>query len=748
MKVRHRIRSLAGAASVVAMSMAAPSLAAAAAPGNAEPAARSGDAAAGEPTEILVTAQRRSERLQDVPISLAVVGGTELRDRSIKSFVELAPLVPNLTISNAIATPIIILRGVGSGAGSPSLDQSVVMFIDGVYAGNARQFQAPFLDIERLEILRGPQGALVGRNTSAGAVNIVTKRPTLSGLEGYASADYDFTLKGPSVEGGVNVPLTPNLAIRASGRYSDVKGYVYNTAANRYGPGRVEAVERVSALYDNGPFSLYAKYEHGFTRQIGGLAQPIAPTVGEYLDYTSHSLLTGPGENDRNNANNAVVELKYDLSGPTLIVRSAYSGFRQVQTVDADFLTTNLARSDFLQALDQYSQELQLVSPSSGALQYVAGAYYSSSSLYEQRTTDLFAPLPAAASTYRVFDQRERVLSVYGALTYHLTPELVVNGSLRYTNVIKNATYNQWSGATSIDYIPGTLVSSFPGRVRNSRVDPSVSVQYHATPDLMVYASFSQGSKSGGFQGAISNAAQYAFAFGPETSTSYEAGLKLTLPHAGYFNVAAFHTTYKGLQVSLALPSPNGLSAPFFTGNAPKARIIGMEAEFLIRPLPQLEISGSLGWLPTAKYIAFTAGPCYVGQTPNGSQPASCNLDQQRLGFAPKYSGSLTATFTQPLSGDYKVKLSVSPNFQGESERDFSTDPVLRQGPFLKLDARIALAAGSKWEIAAVGKNLTDKRTLAFGGSGGLLNSFLSPTARLGVIAPPREFLVQARFNF
>ncbi|MBL8629218.1 MAG: TonB-dependent receptor, partial [Rhodospirillaceae bacterium] len=126
--------------------------------------------------EIIVTAQKRAQSLQDVPISLAVISGDVLANNSIKSFEELGQYVPNLFVTKTPGADQITMRGIGSGAGSPSLDQSVVMFIDGVYAGNSRQFTAPFLDIERMEILRGPQGALVGKNTSAGAINIITKR--------------------------------------------------------------------------------------------------------------------------------------------------------------------------------------------------------------------------------------------------------------------------------------------------------------------------------------------------------------------------------------------------------------------------------------------------------------------------------------------------------------------------------------------------------------------------------------------
>ncbi|MBY8825727.1 TonB-dependent receptor [Sphingomonas colocasiae] len=736
--IDHKLRSVLVGASLAALVAATPAVAGTAADVPADEEA--------QPGEIIVTAQKREQRLQDVPISLAVVSGNTLADRSIQSFEQLAPLIPNLMISKSVASNLISLRGIGSGTGSPSLDQSVVLFIDGIYAGNARQFVAPFLDIERLEVLRGPQGALVGRNTSAGAINIVTRKPGKE-FGGYVNADYNFLYDGPTLEGGVDVPLSESFAIRAVGKYADLGGYIHNVTVGKDQPSRREISGRITAVLDSGPVRMTAKYEHADVKGEGSPVQPVAPAAGQYFDYIKDSrLLTGP-EFDNLKSDNAALQFDVDLGGPTLVLISGYSAFNQVQRVDADFYARDLSFSDFDQKFEQLSQEIRLVSEAGQTIEYVLGAYYSEADLLEQRTTaTLFAP---ASSSYRSFDQDSRVYSIYGQLTYNLGDRFKVNGSLRYTNERKQAVYRRYTGAQAATDRIGTLAATIIDELQEGRVDPALSLQFTPNSDAMFYLSYGKGSKSGGFQGAISNAAPFSFQFAPERSESYEVGTKLTLPGIGYVNLAAFHTTYKGLQVSVALPSPDGLTAPFFTGNAPEARVIGAEAELFLRPVNGFEINGSLAWLPTAKYIGFTNGPCYVGQTPNGTQPGSCNLDGVRLGYASKYSGSFTFTYIQPAGSDLEVRASLSPIFQGPSIREFSADPQLHQDSWLKLDARIALAqADGNWELALVGRNLTNRRTLGFGSSGGLANTFLSPTARLNVIDPPRAISVQARYRF
>lgn len=707
-----------------------------------------GDTEARKLGTVVVTAQKREQSLQDVPISLAVVSGETLVEKSIGNFEDLAHLVPNLTIAKSPAAHLIVLRGIGSSPGSPSLDQSVVMFIDGVYGGNARQFASPFFDVQRVEILRGPQGALVGRNTSAGAINIITTRPG-NEFGGYLVGTYNFDFEGPTLEGAVDVPLTDALSMRLSGRYSDVEGYIRNTTINEGQPSREEMLGRIVVVYDSGgPMTLAAKYERADISSNGIPVTIFAPTQGYPIKYEKDtSLLTGP-EFDDVVSDNASLEASFDIGDFTLVSISGYSAFTNKSTIDADFYSGNFANAVFNQDFEQYSQEFRLLSPDADRFRYVLGAYFSTSDLFEQRTTGvLFAP---PASSYRELRQDSKVFSVYGQVSYDLTDRLSINGSLRYTDESKDTSFQRYAGPLAATNFTGTLNLDIQSSLSDSRIDPAVSVQYDVSANTMAYVSYTQGSKSSGVQGAIGNATASTFEIDPETSTSFEAGLKHEFPGLGYINLAAFYTKYEDLQVAAQVQDPNNpLVAGIFVGNAPEARVVGLETDFSFQVNSIFSIDGSLAWLPEAKYVDFQSGPCYPTQVPNGPVANSCDQSGVRLGFTPDYSGSLNFNLDMPVSDALNLSASISPRFESSSFREFGGDPVIKQGSYSKLDARIGIGSNSgNWEIALIGKNLTDETTIAFGGGGGLANTFLAPDARTVTLDPPRSLTIQARTRF
>ncbi len=696
--------------------------------------------------EIVVTAQRREERLQDVPISLAVVSGDTLENRSIGNFEQLAPLIPNLTIAKSPAANLIVMRGIGSAPGSPSLDQSVVMFVDGVYGGNARQFAAPFLDIERLEILRGPQGALVGRNTSAGAINIVSRKPG-SEFGGYLNAMYNFEFEGPTVEGAVDLPVSDNLRFRVAGKYSDVDGYLENPYVENGSPAREEAIGRIVGVFDNGgPVTVTAKYENATIDMNGIPMQVVSPANGYYKDFKKETYLTTGPETDNLDSDTGTLQFDVDLGGMQFVSITGYSAFKNDSLVDADFYEGHFATAVFNQDFDQISQEFRLLSPDEGSLRYVLGAYYSKADLFEQRTTGvLFAP---PASSYREYRQDSEAWSAVAQLSWFMTDSWRLNVSGRYTKESKDASYIRLTGPNAATDFTGTLVEEIEDDLSAGRFDPAVSVQYELNSNTMLYGSFSKGSKSGGFQGAIGNATDEGFEFDPEIATSFELGAKLTFPGLGYLSLASFYTEYKDLQVTSQIPTNGGLVAQIFTGNAPEARVGGLEADFRFALSSIFSIDGSLAWMPEAKYVEFTSGPCYPLKVPDGSVPGSCDLSGKRLGFTPKLAASANLTAEIPV-GNLLLTGVLSPRYANESYREFTADPKTIQDAYTKLDARLGLgAADHRWEVAVVGQNLTNEVTNGFGGAGGLANTFLDPDARIAAIDPPRNISLQMRIQF
>lgn len=696
---------------------------------------------------IIVTAQLRAQELQDVPISMVVLQGDDLQGQGLDSFEELAPTIPNLTIAKTPGAHIIAMRGIGSGPGSPSLEQSVVTFVDGIYGGSSRQFAAPFFDVDRIEVLRGPQGALVGKNTSAGAVNIYTARPGTD-FGGYVTADYNLSQGGPTVSGAMDIPVSPNVSFRVAGRYSDVDGYIFNTLTEQDEPGRREIIGRISMLAEAGPVTLFAKFEHADVNGDGVPVQVRTVAGGLPFDYQKESRLNFSDEYDNLTTDNAVLEASVEFGDYTFVSITGYSAFRNETREDADFYFADLATADFDIDYEQMSQEVRLLSPTGETFEFAIGGLYQVADLYEERTTGiLFVP---PASTYRIFDQQSELFSIYGQAALNFTDQFRVVGNLRFTHETKEAAYTRFQGPAA--YLPerqGNVVAAFTDSLSEGLWDPGAAIQYDITDDIMIYGSFNRGSKGGGFQGAISNAVPFSFQFNAERSESFEVGTHMAFPGRGYLNIAAYHTQYSNLQVSVALPSPDGLSAPFFTGNAGDATTYGIELDGAFELSPNFSISGNMAWVPEANYETYTAGPCYTGQTPNGSAPGSCDLTGARLIYSPEFSGSLTGNVTADIGSNLVFTGNLTGRFQTDSIQDFTADPLARQDGFVKLDARIAIGdVDDGWELALIGRNLTDQASIAFAGSGGLSATFLSPDARLTVIDPPRTFLLQAQVRF
>jgi iron complex outermembrane receptor protein len=703
-----------------------------------------------DPGEIIVTAQRRVERLQDVPISVDVVQGSTLQSQSIRNLEDLSGYVPNLNISKTPGADQIIMRGIGSGPGSPSLDQSVVMFIDGIYAGHSRQFTAPFLDIERLEVLRGPQGALVGRNTSAGAINIISRRPD-DNFGGYLLGEYDFVLDAPKLEGAINVPLGGGFNARFAGKYQDSDGWVRNTINGRDEPARHERVGRLTLGYESGAFQAYLRGEVARVQVDGNPFEIVSAIADRPRDGTKETGSAYGPEFDNVDTQNVALNMSLELGGGlTLSSITGYSAYQSDQREDADFIEKDLAYATFQEHYRQWSQELRLQSATGGTFEWGVGAYYQDDHLNEERTTDVFtAP---NSNSYRQFLQDERVWSFYGMATFRPLEQLWLVGSLRYTNERKHGQFALYGGSNvlAVGGAGTTFVRAIDQAFTEDQLDPSVSVQYRPNRNLMFYLSYLHGSKSGGFQGAISNALADSFRFSPETSRSFEGGMKLTLPGRGYFNLALFDTRYTNLQLSVAIQSGSTTSFAFYTGNAGEAAVQGVEFDGHYRFSPNFSLDGSFAWTPRARYTSYPAGPCYTGRPPTDPAARSCDLTGYRLGFAPRFVGTLTPLLTFPLQDDLRLTASGTLVYRSAAYNDPAGDPFSIQRSYAKLDARIAVG-NDRWELALLGRNLTNVRTISFSGAAALAaipGLGLAPDARQQGVDPPRTVAVQATFHF
>ncbi|WP_067109412.1 TonB-dependent receptor [Sphingopyxis granuli] len=711
-------------ASVGSVALGAPAFAQQAAPG-----------AASSDNVIVVTAQKREQDIQDVPISMSVVGGEQLADMGIKDFNELDRYVPNLYVQTTPGNNAFYIRGIGSQPGNLAFEQTVGLFVDGIYGGHARQFQAPFLDVERIEVLRGPQGALVGKNTSAGAISVVSAKPTRD-FRGQIDASYEFELGGGRLFGMVSGPVSDLVSVRLAGQYEKSDGYVRNLIQGGNETKREAWFGRASVLLDSGgPVDVLVKVEGGKVDLTGNPVERFLTPNDPDLERSTSGF---PGFVDRDYDNtknfNASATANIEIGDHVLTSITGYSAYSFEKRLDADFGPSPSFASSFGENFDQLSQEIRLASPTNGALEYIVGGYFHVND-YDLFQTTLIAFGPFDGRADRVFRQENVVWSGFGSATWHIGDTLRLIGSLRYTYDRKIA--DQTRANTGVVQ-PTWLATPLSGKRIEREWDPSAAIQWDAGPDAMLYLSYGQGSKAGGFIGAQSTTTAAQFEIEPESAETIEAGAKVALfDRRLRFNISAYRTIFKNLQVS----SFDAVSTAFITTNAGKARSQGFESDFILDVADGVSLTGSLAYLDST-YLDFLGAPCPFDNPT--CVPANNNAAGRPLPRAPKWSGTLFADIALPVSGAIDFIANGGMTFRSNTYLEESYNPDAVQRSFAKLDLRLGVRSSDKaWELALVGKNLTNKLT----GS----HAFNTPLAA-GIISkfinPPRTIAVQAKLNF
>ncbi|MEW4467485.1 TonB-dependent receptor [Parasphingorhabdus sp. JC815] len=684
---------------------------------------------------IIVTAQKREQDVQDVPISMAVLSGETLSDMGVQDFTELDQYVPNFYVQATPGNNAFYIRGIGSTPGNLAFEQTVGLFVDGIYGGHARQFQAPFLDVERVEVLRGPQGALVGKNTSAGAISVISAKPTdyfTASLE----ASHEFELGGTRIAGMVSGPISDVVSARIAAQYEDTDGFIENVMLGGFEPKRKSFFARGSLLIDSGgPADLLIRVEGGSVDLTGtateGLATPSDPDLKR-----ATSGFPGFVDKDFDDTNtfNASATANFEIGEHVLTSITGFSSYDFEKRLDSDFGPAPLFGSLFAEDFSQFSQEIRLASPAGKRLEYILGAYAHIND-YDLRGQTAIAFGPFNGSSERVFRQENTAISAFGSMTFHMTDALRLIGSLRYTYDRKTAEQERTNTGT---VIPSWLDTPLSGRRVEREWDPSVAIQYDVTPDIMAYISYGQGSKAGGFIGAQSTTTPAQFEILPESAETYEAGLKAAvLDRSLRFNVAVYRTTFKDLQVS----SFDAITNSFITSNAGKARSQGVEGDFTFDILTGVSLTGSVAYLD-AKYLDFPGASCSF--TNPGCVPANNNAAGSRLPRAPKWSGTFGLNVEQPITDSVNFIAGGTMSFRSFSFLEESFNPAAGQEAYQKIDLRAGVQSSDKrWELAVIGKNITNEITASHA-----FNTPLSPGLIGKYIQPPRTIAVQAKFKY
>lgn len=745
--------------------------------------------------EIVVTAQGREQRLQDVPVAVSVVSGQTLAESNIRNMEQLSQRLPGIRIQTAPASDLMNIRGVGSSL-NPGFEQSVATFVDGLYRGRSRSSRAAIFDVERVEVLKGPQTTFFGNNAIAGAFNITTRKPGKE-FAVNASAFYAAEADEYAAELGVDIPVGSTLAFRLAGKLSGMEGYIENTDNGYDGPNLDEKIGRLSMVWDvadnvrtEARIDVMRLRNRGVNNLELERCPPEAPfiprgacatiigaigaeNVNTKRDYKSD---VGPSFMDLD-----VTELNQvtsiDIGFADIILNTGYydhkfdnfnelhpfpfsitSPFRNV--AGSPIRSTQLA-SRFIEDFWQFSQEARLQSSGDGPIDYTVGLYYSKSKMNNNSNQAYYfsnfaalapnvvpANTPIAANI--VNTEKSRTLSAFAALTWHVSDSFRVSPAVRYSSVKKKAFRNarvgsndDWISPDTFVDLPGSTTAFGPllgvdlGNFVNPNRTfkdflPSLGLEFDIDPEVMIYGTYTKGFKAGGYAQFTSSSE-----FDSETVDSFEAGVKSQLfDRALTLNVAAFYMKYKNLQEATTITLESG-AIRNIVGNVAASKVKGIEVSANLRAGSGVELYADVGYLD-AKYSRYPGAPCTIAQSLTLPAPCVQNLAGSVRAFSPKWSGSVGFNFTNNVFDDYEIRLNGNLFFTSGFYVNAAIDPYLYQPKFAKIDARIAFGPEDRrWELAVVGRNLTDKYTASYrtpvGGAQGTTQVLDDPRRSVGI---------------
>ena len=804
--------------------------------------------------EVIVTAQKRAENLQDVPISVSTMSGEKIQDNTILNFAALADFVPSLHIADAPVNTNIYMRGIGSG-NNRGFEQSVGMYLDGVYLGRGRQYRSALLDIERVEVLRGPQGTLFGKNTVAGAINIASASPVV-GDEASGELNVSIEENGGAIYEGYIQGGTDTLAVRAAIRHRETDGYIYNAYLEQDEGKTEETGARLTVVWEpTDTFSANFKYTN-MQRDRDGAASatwyylnpaqrnvdvpnrsdfantaylimdtffPDFPSIAgrDFTTYKDNNYGTskadGHGiglkpENSDDEIENFSLNMAWEVGGGTLTSVTGLAKYTYFDDVDVDWLPLQFINRNDRHDFEQISQEFRWAADIGDRFNYTLGAYVDKNELdmvaqvqIDTNFDGLFPKFAALANGFPIeaaplmpqnlltvltagsplnaipgygvytanqvarnhnFNQDTDSFAIFAQGTYQLSDTLRLTLGLRYTEEEKDAisdqklgdslcgltgnleggtmgqcgAYNNWLAvvqATSFN----TYNKYWIGDRKTDELTPSLNLQWDVSDSSMLYFSFSQGFKSGGFSAAddgnpadlpvaappipplvnngfqantfVSNTPASDFEFDDESVDAYEIGGKHEFIDGRMrVNWAAFYSEYENLQTTIF----KGVG--FAVANAASSEVKGLEVDWLFQLTEVVRIGANFAYLD-AEYGSFPDGPCTAIQldvnqacgTPAGIAAGSSNdLTGFRTLYASEWSGNAFVDFRTPM-GSMELFGGVDLNYRSEFDSAGDADPLDVIDSYTKVNARIGLSADN-WEIMAYGRNIFDEAAL------------------------------------
>ena len=647
---------------------------------------------------ITVTAQKRVENILEVPISIASFNGDSLVKTGIRQLNEIAEYVPNLTMTttNDFSSSISI-RGVGSASRNIGFDARVGLYLDGVYIGQSPAHNQDLLDLERIEVLRGPQGTLFGKNNVAGSINLISKKPDdeFGGAVGFSVGNYD--LKQLTVM--LNAPLGDNVAAKFSFNQYERAGFTENIATGNWLDeqdsysyrGQIKATP-----FDN--VEVNFSFDRLRSDRLSFDGEPITNTLGNAKNLESPERNKVSFDVDPQEDRDIKGEiLTIDWGMPNDYAIKSITGHRDVYVQyinDFDFSKEAVSYLDYLDDYNQWSQEFQLISPE-GDFQYIAGLYYYQQDAYTQRlptvgdeTLSLFTGVPRSAFEFgaslgdptsifmlaafnpgnlsTIGDVKTKSYAVFFNSNYRFNDNFTLDMGFRYSREDKNV---DWT-ISSIDPVTGMPVIPIfelaNGQVIDKRRDndfsPLVSLNYRLSEQINAYVKYATGYKSGGYNVDFLTQAQLdaGIEFDKETVTSYEAGIKGHLfDQRVTFSSAIFYTNYDDYQVNQLVNLAAGTTA-LSIRNAAKVDTRGLEIDMQYQLTDDFQLNVALGLLD-AEFAKFPAGGSngedLSGEKLPGVSDFTVNVSAQYYYPVPALNAELSALLSYNYQDDYNTDL-------------------------------------------------------------------------------------------
>jgi iron complex outermembrane receptor protein len=681
---------------------------------------------------VVVTAQKRAQSIKEVPVAITAVSAAQLEQAGVKDIADLSKTAASLEFGPQSAGGpgnSASIRGIGTAVFTLSAESSVGMVVDGVPQGATAS--SLMLDLARVEVLRGPQGTLFGKNASAGVLNMATQEPIIGDSSGSVSLEFKGK-HGAAVRATGNIPLNDISALRISGSAERNKGVLHNVltgedsitdnagARLRYllKPNSDLSINLIGeASNQRNENAVFFAPSVAYATNTAGNHSPLAEfaSCGVTVSKTNNDVCSDGAELQHTQVRGLSAQVDWNMpSGSTLTSITAYRTRKQgPDSVNIGMSDTydKIYNLDPHKDVRQVSQELRIASPIKQPLEYVAGLFYADSSNFKDANVIIVPnpalpspPVPRSITTNNLQRAGMTTKALFGQATYHLTDATGLIAGLRYTRDTVSSVFTQSSVVSFAGFSVPATVKSASGEASQSNVSGKLGLQHAISRDVNVYATLSRGYKGPQIDNeSLINAATASGTFKgnvvrPELPTSIEAGTKLSfLQRRLDLDLAAFHTKIKDFQEqNCTLNNVGALSC--IPLNVPNVTTKGIEADIRARPVPQLQLGMSLA------VILDTAYP--AGFTFDGN-----NVGGQRLLYSPRNKATLNGTYSWTLPGDYELKLGGDLVYKSRVRYCNTTDLECSFGGHSVQSLRLTLRSpDDKWGVELYGRNLADKR--------------------------------------